>query len=183
MLIIGQILIENQDFLTALQILEKVKDTTDDIKIKASYLSALAEKDTTAASEYLASLNISLPELDTDEDLHKLLEEPLATKPVEKKRVKKEEDKIEETKKGGMVFIPNVKKNKKIKYPKNFDPENPGALPDPERWIPKWQRSKGKKKLRMKGPQGDVRNIGAVNKKNASTANIEISTGIGGRRK
>ena len=39
---------------------------------------------------------------------------------------------------GAEVFIPKKRKNKKLKYPKNFDPKNPGMLPDPERWLPKW---------------------------------------------
>jgi len=38
---------------------------------------------------------------------------------------------------GAEVFIPKKRKNKKIQYPKNFDPKNPGTLPDPERWLPK----------------------------------------------
>lgn len=34
-----------------------------------------------------------------------------------------------------------------------FDPEHPGPMPDPERWLPKWQRAearKGRKKRRDK---------------------------------
>lgn len=38
------------------------------------------------------------------------------------------------------------KRKRKPKLPKNFDPENPGPKPDPERWLPKWQRSDFKKK-------------------------------------
>ena len=183
--LIGHILIEDQNFSQAYEVFDKIKDTTDDSRIKAGYLSALAERDTKAAAEYFNSLHFSLPEMETEEDIHDLLEEPLATKKTEKKRDKKEVEKIEDTKYGGKIFIPKVKAKKNIKYPKNFDPENPGPLPDPERWIPKWQRSKGRKKLnRMKGPQGDVRNIGMHQKKEHTTANIEAATaGAGGRRK
>jgi signal recognition particle subunit SRP72 len=183
LIMIGHILIEDQNFLKALEVFEAVKDDTDDLSVKAGYLSALAEKDVKSASQYLKTLNFTLPDLETEEDFHELLEEPLSNKPSTKKRIKKEGDKIEETAKGGKIFIPKAKANTKIKYPKNFDPANPGALPDPERWIPKWQRSKGKKKLKMRGPQGDVRNIGVVNKKDKSTANIEASTGFGGKKK
>ena len=35
--------------------------------------------------------------------------------------------------------------------PKNFDPENPGPMPDPERWLPKWQQSKYKKYAKKRG--------------------------------
>ena len=33
---------------------------------------------------------------------------------------------------------------RKIRYPKGFDPENPGPPPDPERWLPKRERSEFK---------------------------------------
>ncbi len=41
------------------------------------------------------------------------------------------------------------KSKKRKRYPKNYDPSLPnGGLPppDPERWLPKWQRSDAKKK-------------------------------------
>ena len=44
---------------------------------------------------------------------------------------------MEKTEGGAEVFIPK-KRNRKIKYPKGFDPVNPGPEPDPERWLPKW---------------------------------------------
>jgi signal recognition particle subunit SRP72 len=49
------------------------------------------------------------------------------------------------------------KRKKKIRYPKDFDPENPGPPPDPERWIPKRERAGAKKKKGknpMRGNQG-----------------------------
>ena len=51
---------------------------------------------------------------------------------------------------GAEVFIPKAK-NKKTKFPKSYDPENPGQLPDPERWLPKWQRARYKKLAKKKG--------------------------------
>jgi signal recognition particle subunit SRP72 len=48
------------------------------------------------------------------------------------------------------------KRKRKIRYPKGFDPENPtGPLPDPERWMPKWQRAE-MKKARKKRKDKDV---------------------------
>ena len=38
------------------------------------------------------------------------------------------------------------KRKRKVRYPKGFDPANPGPPPNPERWLPKWQRSDFKKK-------------------------------------
>lgn len=42
------------------------------------------------------------------------------------------------------------KRKRKQRFPKGFDPENPGPLPDPERWLPKWQRSDAKKRKKRK---------------------------------
>jgi hypothetical protein len=38
---------------------------------------------------------------------------------------------------GAEIFMPK-KRNKKVKYPKGYDAEKPGPIPDPERWLPKW---------------------------------------------
>ena len=38
------------------------------------------------------------------------------------------------------------KRKRQIRLPKGFDPENPRPPPDPERWLPKWQRSDFKRK-------------------------------------
>lgn len=50
-----------------------------------------------------------------------------------------------------------VKKKKKIRYPKNYDPKNPGPMPDPERWLPKLQKKKyrAKSKLAYQGANAD----------------------------
>lgn len=53
------------------------------------------------------------------------------------------------------------KRKKRVRYPKGFDPENPGPPPDPERWLPRWARKKGRKGRRrrgdqMRGPQGSM---------------------------
>lgn len=37
-------------------------------------------------------------------------------------------------------------KKKRVRYPKGFDPKNPGPPPNPERWLPKWERKDYKKK-------------------------------------
>lgn len=37
------------------------------------------------------------------------------------------------------------RKKRKPRYPAGFNPENPGPPPNPERWLPKWQRSEFKK--------------------------------------
>lgn len=57
--------------------------------------------------------------------------------------------------------MPSRKRKRKIRYPKGFDPKNPGPEPDHERWLPKWQRSRFKKLAKkrgiyLKGAQGDA---------------------------
>ncbi|KAK3284576.1 Signal recognition particle core component [Cymbomonas tetramitiformis] len=54
------------------------------------------------------------------------------------------------------------KRKRKPRLPKDFDPENPPPLPDPERWLPKHERQSFKKlsrnrkkqELNLKGGQG-----------------------------
>ncbi|CAN1295294.1 Signal recognition particle subunit SRP72 [Linum perenne] len=65
-----------------------------------------------------------------------------------------EESKKEEKKKR--------KRKRKPRYPKGFDPANPGPPPDPERWLPKRERSsyrpkrKDKRAAQVRGSQGSV---------------------------
>lgn len=54
------------------------------------------------------------------------------------------------------------KRKRKPKYPKGFDPANPGPPPDPERWLPRRERSsyrpkrKDKRAAQIRGSQGSV---------------------------
>lgn len=65
------------------------------------------------------------------------------------------------------------KRKRKPKYPKGFDPANPGPPPDPERWLPKRERSsyrpkrKDKRAAQIRGSQG------AVVKETAANANAK----------
>jgi hypothetical protein len=45
---------------------------------------------------------------------------------------------------------------------RSFDPANPGPPPDPERWLPKWQRSDAKKlRKKLKGKDAGKGSQGA----------------------
>ena len=61
------------------------------------------------------------------------------------------------------------KRNKTIRYPKNFDTKNPGPMPDPERWVPKFQRKKyrniANNKLSNQGATTDNTTTVSSNKK------------------
>lgn len=54
------------------------------------------------------------------------------------------------------------KRKRKPRYPKGFDPANPGPPPDPERWLPKRERSsyrpkrRDKRAAQVRGSQGAV---------------------------
>ncbi|OIW19175.1 hypothetical protein TanjilG_22671 [Lupinus angustifolius] len=54
------------------------------------------------------------------------------------------------------------KRKRKPKYPKGFDPAKPGPPPDPEKWLPKrerstyWHKRKDKRAAQVRGSQGAV---------------------------
>ena len=91
---------------------------------------------------------------------------------------------VEEHKKGELNDkSKKIKKRKRRpRYPKNFDPANPGPMPDPERWLPKFEKTKNKKLLKKKGllrgPQGGAAGKETTSnfKSGPSTANQEVST-------
>ncbi|EPS72346.1 hypothetical protein M569_02406 [Genlisea aurea] len=68
------------------------------------------------------------------------------------------------------------KRKRKPRYPKGFDPANPGPPPDPERWLPKRERStyrpkrKDKRAAQVRGSQG------AVAKEANQTANSKTTS-------
>ena len=80
--------------------------------------------------------------------------------PVAKKVKKTTDVNLQSMDGGACIYIPQ-KRKRKPKLPKGFDPENPGPMPDPERWLPKWQQARYKKYAKkrgiyLKGAQGDA---------------------------
>lgn len=87
------------------------------------------------------------------------------------------------------------KRKKRIRLPKGFDPENPGPLPDPERWLPKWQRAEAKKARKKrkdkditKGSQGAGKVDASLDKSGpaaaeAAAAAAPAATGKSGKKK
>ena len=78
-------------------------------------------------------------------------------------------------------------KKKKVRYPKNLDPEKPGQLPNPERWLPKYERKDFKKKKNFKSGRTQGATVGkeSVNTYTGgnTTSNLNVNTGKGKRRK
>ncbi|KAF3320260.1 signal recognition particle subunit SRP72 [Carex littledalei] len=70
------------------------------------------------------------------------------------------------------------KRKRKPKYPKGFDPANPGPPPDPERWLPKRERSTYRPKRKDKRAQ--IRGAqGAVSRDKHDTTAATSGTGAG----
>ncbi|GLU06150.1 hypothetical protein SLE2022_232050 [Rubroshorea leprosula] len=69
---------------------------------------------------------------------------------------------MEAQEEGKIKEKPKKKRKRKPRYPKGFDPANPGPPPDPERWLPKRERSsyrpkrKDKRAAQVRGSQGAV---------------------------
>ncbi|CAL5338212.1 hypothetical protein CsSME_00021692 [Camellia sinensis var. sinensis] len=75
------------------------------------------------------------------------------------------------------------KRKRKPKYPKGFDPANPGPPPDPERWLPKRERSsyrpkrKDKRAAQVRGSQGAVAKEAVnANAKSNQTTNAKAAS-------
>ena len=137
--------------------LEKIDGT--DVEVLCALVEALSNTDPTNAEQYAQRLQVpSYEHLDP---------EALEAAPVPKITMPK---KAESGKDAGGDWNPagtdaeiaKKRRKKKVRYPKNFDPENPGPPPDPERWLPKTERTEYKKKMAKKtknlfrGPQAKV---------------------------
>eukprot|EP00457_Paulinella_chromatophora_P002843 gb/GEZN01002848.1/.p1 GENE.gb/GEZN01002848.1/~~gb/GEZN01002848.1/.p1 ORF type:complete len:525 (+),score=118.27 gb/GEZN01002848.1/:646-2220(+) len=93
--------------------------------------------------------------------------DPSVVVKVDKRKQADDEDAADDVDaKAGPIKRAHKRHKKKPKYPKNFDPANPGPKPDPERWLPKWERASFQKKnkrrarqdQKFKGFQGGVVN-------------------------
>eukprot|EP00397_Hematodinium_sp_SG-2012_P018182 GEMP01018614.1.p1 GENE.GEMP01018614.1~~GEMP01018614.1.p1 ORF type:complete len:611 (+),score=167.85 GEMP01018614.1:141-1973(+) len=165
--------LDDQAFASAVykQFLEEV-DGTD-----ARALSGLAEYATDPEDALIYAKKLQVPSwnhIDAEE-----LELAVIPK-VQRKKKEEDED---------AAVVTSKKRKKKIRYPKNFDLENPGPI-DPERWLPKYERSEYKKRMAKKtkglirGPQGSMpTDDQAFRNKGPSTAQTEVATGEVRRKK
>ena len=156
----------------------------------AGLVIATSHFDAAAANEHLARLEMAAPMVAdddavevTEEDAERLEQVGLPRAPREKAGSPAGRRKRElEGEAGGAADRPKRKRRrrKKPRYPKGFDPENPGPMPDPERWLPKRERStyRARKKDRRagvsRGPQGST--SGQANVKARVETNIKLLT-------
>jgi len=163
---------------------------------------ALSSTDIAKAEEYVKRLKLpSFDHLDPEE-LEQAAIPKISRQP--KKRNIEEGDEVAEEEGGddGTTVIDKDaarklrikekrKRKRKILYPKNFDPENPPlTAPDPERWLPKRERTEYKKRMKkrqkdlLRGPQGAVPTDGNdFRKQGPSTAQVEVAADKSSRNK
>ena len=144
--------------------------------------------DEVAPSDLFTAEQVEQQGLTEEDCLQKLIE---AAMPEKNKETKQSgEGSVAQQIGGAEVFIPKKRVKSKVRYPKDFDPSNPGPMPDPERWLPKWQRSRfkkyaKKKGINLKGAQGDAMidtDVTSGNQSKTST-NIEVSQSSNKRRR
>ncbi|XP_050206343.1 uncharacterized protein LOC126655965 [Mercurialis annua] len=135
----------------AAHLYEQLVKTHGTIEAFAGLVSTVAHIDVDKAETYEKRLKPlpGLKGIDVDS-----LEKTSGAKHVEGPHVSVAED--------GKKEKPKKKRKRKPRYPKGFDPANPGPLPDPERWLPKRERSsyrpkrKDKRAAQVRGSQGAV---------------------------
>lgn len=161
--------------------LEKVDGS--DVEALCGLVQALASTDSEKAEQYAQRLRVpDYAHLDPEElELAPIPKVAATTMP---KRKEKAGGSAEDTEQDGPEAKDKKKRKrkKKIRYPKNFDPANPGPPPDPERWLPKRERAEFKKKIRKRdknlarGPQGSMPvDDTAFRKQGPSTAQVEVA--------
>merc|ERR1711971_156157 len=165
--------------------LEKIDGS--DTEALCGLVQALASSDPERAEQYAQRLKVpSYDHLDPEElekaAIPKIDKSLKKAKETEKEAMEETTAEGEESKE--VKQKAKRKRKRKIRYPKNFDPENPGPPPDPERWLPKRERSEFKKRMRkrdkalQRGPQGSTGPIDdqAFRKQGPSTAQIEVTS-------
>ena len=139
----------------AAQLYEQLVKSQGSIEALVGLVTTVARMDVAKAELYEKQLNAlpGLKGIDVDS-----LERTSGVKQVDAPRVG-----VAETYEEGKNKTKSKKKRKrKPRYPKGFDPANPGPAPDPERWLPKRERStyrpkrKDKRAAQVRGSQGAV---------------------------
>merc|ERR1712063_10034 len=171
----SRLAVELKDALFAAEILQLYLEEVDgtDTEALCGIVQALASTDVDRAEEFVQRLH--LPSLD-DFDPEELEKAPIPKVVISTKKIAAGEDSTTENN------LKKKKKKRKPRYPKGFDPENPGPPPDPERWLPKRERTAYKEKIRKKskhsnrGPQGAMpTDDNMFRKQGPSTAQVEAA--------
>jgi len=170
------------DIAKAIETLERLrKEDPTDVKTLAKIVAAYSKTDLKKAYEY----STDLPEFSIDNkkvDLDSLeMVDMIGSFRFSKKTAIAEQ--VADVEAGGPVVIankeasvktPKARKKKKGRMPKSFDPE---VDPDPERWLPRWERSTFKHKKQKRGAQPSVGKgtQGSAESTSVSAANNQAS--------
>lgn len=139
----------------ASKLYEELVKSQGSIEALVGLITTVARMDVVKAELYEKQLKtlLGLKGIDVDS-----LERTSGVKQVEGPRVG-----VTETHEEGKSKTKAKKKRKrKPRYPKGYDPANPGPPPDPERWLPRRERStyrpkrKDKRAAQVRGSQGAV---------------------------
>ncbi|KAG7589268.1 Tetratricopeptide-like helical domain superfamily [Arabidopsis suecica] len=101
------------------------------------------------------------------------LEKTSGAKPIEGASASSSQEEVKKEK---------AKRKRQPKYPKGFDPANPGPPPDPERWLPRRERSsyrpkrKDKRAAQIRGSQGAVTKVNQEAAPSTSKSNQAASS-------
>ncbi|KAL1528528.1 hypothetical protein AB1Y20_009871 [Prymnesium parvum] len=153
-----------------------------DMQSLAGLVIATSYIDSALANEHYARLEMMCPPQAEDESMLDVEELERCALPRTGRRAGGAVDRKRQGEEEG-AGARSKKKRKRKKppiYPKGFDPENPGPPPDPERWLPKRERStyrqrkKDKRAGLSRGPQGLA--TGAAKVDARTTTNIQIMT-------
>jgi signal recognition particle subunit SRP72 len=147
---LAKLAIEQDDFSAATRHLEELRKLAPkDPGVLARLIKAYSKYDAAKAEE-LTQASGDLLQLDTDLDVDEL--ENSSWLSLGAKYTAKRSNKAKEFADDG-IAKKKQKKKRKPRLPKNFDPNVP---PDPERWLPRYERSQFKRKKDKRAREKDV---------------------------
>ena len=113
--------------------------------------------------------NVSVKDIEEDDDDGEDDTEHDAAQPTSASLAKSEARKALKAKQKKKKHVP--------RYPKGFDPANPGPMPDPERWLPRWERSNQRKYNKRRNAGNAIRGAqGSTNMAQMPTKELESSS-------
>jgi signal recognition particle subunit SRP72 len=163
-----------------------------DLRALAGLVIASSHYDPAAANEHYSRLEVLCPPPDETDAamvdaaeleqaaLPRTLRSVGASEAAAERQKRQASDEADADGSGGGRLRKKRQRRKKPIYPKGFDPENPSAFPapDPERWLPKRERStyrqrkKDKRAGISRGPQGSA--TGAARVDARATTNMQV---------
>ncbi|KAJ5073641.1 signal recognition particle 72 [Anaeramoeba ignava] len=147
----GNFLLKIGNTSQAVKIFEQlIQFDPDDLVVISHLISAAAETedfDFKQFHKYIPIFEKQLPELTKDFDVQKLVNLPTPDLSVLKEKLQTMKNQQENAAKEAKMNKPKKGRKRGKRLPKNYDPN---TTPDPERWLPKYQRSSFRKQRKKK---------------------------------